>query len=68
MYVRIPHVLPVLASVLDLADSFFLFHMRVYFELPLVANISYVRSIFFESSCMYVYEGRPAGFHVIPRL
>jgi len=61
MHVRIPHVLPVLA------DNFFLFHMRVYFELPLFANLSHVRNIFFES-IMHVYKGRPARFHVIPRL
>jgi hypothetical protein len=55
MHVRIPHVSPVLA------DNFFLFHMRVYFELPLVANLSHVRNIFFESSCMYTKEGQPAS-------
>ena len=46
MHVRIPHVLLVFSSVLDLAANFFISYMRVYFELPLVANLSHVRNIF----------------------
>ena len=43
MHVRTTHVLPVLASVLDLADNFFYFIC----VLPLVANLSHVPNIFF---------------------
>jgi hypothetical protein len=64
MHVLMPPVLPVLASVLDLADNFFI---SCVFIFPLVANLFHVRNTFFESSsCMYTKEGQPA-FHVIPR-
>jgi hypothetical protein len=40
----------------------FLFHMRVYFELPLVANLSHVRNIFLNHhACIRTKEGQPAS-------
>jgi hypothetical protein len=52
--------LPVLASVLDLADNFFLISYACLFWTPFVGNLSHVRNIFFESSCMYMKEGQLA--------